>query len=216
MWTYHLINSKRCSTCEIDGGVIIALLSEKNLDGVSTWGQQGHLREIMTSPCNTSEHPRRIEMVFSSWNTLNNKAWLGCVQIVWQIQNSEFYIFWSWWGEMCTIPEFMLQHRLIAWTWRPCCNTQLQTSFFKPKDSFMYPILDCDIYRESFWIWVTLVSPIVCIPEGYKDLQEHICRSSRNQSYWPLPNPTSVGHNTELCYVRLPYNIALWLTSHIS
>ncbi len=25
----------------------------------------------------------------------------------------------------------------------PRCNTQLQSSFFKPKDSFMYPILDC-------------------------------------------------------------------------
>ncbi len=27
--------------------------------------------------------------------------------------------------------------------WTPHCNTQLQTSFSKPKDSFMYPILDC-------------------------------------------------------------------------
>ncbi len=29
----------------------------------------------------------------------------------------------------------------------PRCNIQLQTSFFKPKDSFMYPILDCVFYR---------------------------------------------------------------------
>ncbi len=73
-----------------------------------------------------------------------------------------------------------LQYRLIALTTDPPCNIQLQTSFFKAKDRFA--CLD-DIYRESFCIWVTLVSPIVCIPESYKDRQERISRRSRNQLY---------------------------------
>ena len=42
----------------------------------------------------------------------------------------------------------------------------------------MYPILDCVSQL------VTLVSPIVCMPEGYKDLQERISRGSRNQSLY--------------------------------
>ncbi len=36
---------------------------------------------------------------------------------------------------------------LIAWTLGPRCNAQLQTSFFKPKDSFMDPILDPFAYE---------------------------------------------------------------------
>ncbi len=39
-----------------------------------------------------------------------------------------------------------------------------------------------DIYRESICIWVTLVSPIVCIQESYRDSEEPISHSSRNQS----------------------------------
>ena len=70
----------------------------------------------------------------------------------------------------------------------PCCNTQLQTSF-KPKDSFMYPILApysllyeavFDLKEDGFKldvtrvgpkliqsvIWVTLVWSILCIRES--------------------------------------------------
>ncbi len=50
---------------------------------------------------------------------------------------------------------------LIAWTSGPRCNIQLQTSFYKPK--------------------VTLVWPSLCIPESWKDLEERISRGSRNQ-----------------------------------
>ena len=31
--------------------------------------------------------------------------------------------------------------RLIVWTSESCCNIQLQIRFFKPEDSFMYPVL---------------------------------------------------------------------------
>ena len=34
-------------------------------------------------------------------------------------------------------------HWLVAWTRGPHCNIQLQTSFFKSKDSFTSQILDC-------------------------------------------------------------------------
>ncbi len=42
-------------------------------------------------------------------------------------------------GILKTPPYFHI-YRLIAWTSGPRCNTQLQISFFKPKDSFMYPM----------------------------------------------------------------------------
>ena len=57
--------------------------------------------------------------------------------------NSSLYGFW-YPVSLLSVPtakDLVLLHRLIAWTSGSCCNTQLQTSFFKPKDSFMCPIL---------------------------------------------------------------------------
>ncbi len=54
--------------------------------------------------------------------------------------------------------------RLIARTSGPRCNIQLQTSFFKLKDSF------------------TLVWSDLCITNSYKDREEGISRRSCNQS----------------------------------
>ena len=40
--------------------------------------------------------------------------------------------------------------------WDPQCNIQLQTSFFKPQNSFTYPVLDCvpylPFYESTFFI----------------------------------------------------------------
>ena len=68
-----------------------------------------------------------------------------------------------------------------------CTNleTHVVTSSFKPA-SLNPKTASCwdAIYREFFCIWVTLVWPILCIPESYESMEECISRHSHNQSMW--------------------------------
>ena len=59
------------------------------------------------------------------------------------------------------VQNFYNRLRLIAWTSGPCCNIQLKTSFFKPKDSFTYTVQDCEpqlpFYESFFHLWISSI-----------------------------------------------------------
>ncbi len=93
----------------------------------------------------------------------------------------------------------------------PPCNIQLQTSFFKPKDSFTYPVLhstrkvsihfvilrvldksksvyfllELGVHLHMCYTW-SFVWSNLCIPKSYKDRGEHISCRSCNQSMCTL------------------------------
>ncbi len=81
----------------------------------------------------------------------------------------------------------------------PCCNIQLQTSFFKPKgrhgyEAWRYPLSESEAASYPWQLHVPNSRILLhmsyccladfCIPISYKDRQEHISCRSHNQSLY--------------------------------
>ena len=90
---------------------------------------------------------------------------------------------------------FCMMAKILQQTEKWCSNVTMdmwQISFFlilhpssqKPRTYWIIITFACwdAIYREFFCIWVTLVWPILCIPESYEGMEKCISRRSRNQS----------------------------------